>query len=329
MRLKTFTAPTTARAMEMVRRELGEDAIIVATQKASDGRSARVTAALEDIRAEPVATDRAAQSEPIDVAGVVRQALVGHGTPASLASRLAETASGLGAGDPTLAFAGAMDADFTFGPLSDQKLAKPVMLVGPPGAGKTITTAKLAARTALSRRPVSVITADTQRAGAVEQLQAFTRILSLELETADGPESLARLVAKRQASASVYVDTGGVNPFSDEEMERLDRLVHAAAGEPVLVLAAGGDALESAEIARAFAAIGARRLIVTRLDMTRRLGSVLAAADAARLMFANVSITPHVANGLSPINPVSLARLIMPEAGAPATTERQEPERQP
>ena len=61
-----------------------------------------------------------------------------------------------------------------------------------------------------------------------------------------------------------------------------------------------------------FADLGATRLLVTRLDMARRLGGILAAADAARLSFSDVSITPNIAEGITPINPVSLARLIMP-----------------
>ena len=80
----------------------------------------------------------------------------------------------------------------------------------------------------------------------------------------------------------------------------------------MLVLAAGGDALEAADIAREFSRIGATRLVVTRLDMTRRLGSILAAADAGKLSLSDVSINPDVAEGINPINPVSLARLIMP-----------------
>lgn len=103
-------------------------------------------------------------------------------------------------------------------------------------------------------------------------------------------------------------------------MDSLDQLVRAAGAEPVLVLAAGGDAMEAADIAASFAAIGVGRLVVTRLDMARRLGSLLAAADAARLTFCDVSATPHIADGLSPINPVSLARLIMPHTAGSGGT---------
>ncbi len=313
MRLKTYTAPTMAEAMEMARREMGEDAIIVSTQRGTGGRGARVTAALEEVRPEDAALEELYDEERPDAAATIRQALTFHGTPPRLAERLVLAAGALDTDDPILAFAGAMDASFMFAPLPEHGHGRPIMLVGPPGAGKTITTAKLAARATLAGRPVRVITTDTQRAGGIEQLVAFTRLLKLDLETADTVEGLRKAVAAAQPDDLVYIDTAGTNPFSDTEMDHLSGLVQAAGAEPVLVLAAGGDAMESADIAASFAAIGAGRLLVTRLDMARRLGSILAAADAARMRFSDVSITPHVADGLSPINPLSLARLIMPD----------------
>jgi flagellar biosynthesis protein FlhF len=107
------------------------------------------------------------------------------------------------------------------------------------------------------------------------------------------------------------IDSQGVNPFDDQEMDHLKSLASVAGAENVLVLAAGGDALEGAEIAREFSLIGATRLVVTRLDMTRRLGSILAAADAGKLSLSDISINPDVADSINPINPISLARLIM------------------
>ena len=95
-------------------------------------------------------------------------------------------------------------------------------------------------------------------------------------------------------------------------MDHLEALASVARAENIVVIAAGGDAMETADIAAEFASIGAKRMVVTRLDMTRRLGSILTAAHAGRLSLSDVSITPGVAEGINPINPVSLARLIMP-----------------
>ena len=69
----------------------------------------------------------------------------------------------------------------------------------------------------------------------------------------------------------------------------------------MLVLPAGGDPAEAADLAEAFAGVGASRLLATRLDTARRLGAILAAADAAPLASATAVASPHVADGLAPI----------------------------
>lgn len=324
MRLKTFTAPSTAEAMALVREELGDDAIIVSTQRAEKDRGARVVAAIEDAGEDRTETpETAAEAEAArDIGGTLKQMLHHHGTPEPLIARLVRSAVALNADDPTIAAAGALDGTFRFKPLTVEDAAKPVMLVGPPGVGKTVTTAKLAARRVMRKGTVGVVTTDSVRAGAVEQLEAFTRILQTDLAVAATVSELLGALDGLASRSAVYVDTAGANPFSDADMDHLSEMIDAVDAEPVLVLAAGGDAVEAAEIAAAFTDIGARRLIVTRIDLTRRLGSVLAAADAGHLAFADVSITPDVADGLSPINPVSLARLLMPDAVETASTTR-------
>ncbi len=313
MRLKTYTAPTTAEAMKTVRQEMGENAIIVSSRRASGNHGARVTAALETDDDDAIFLAVADEDRP-GIGETIRQRLLYHGTPKGLADRLVRAALALDADDPTMAFAGALDTGFAFAPLAEAGDAKPTMLVGPPGSGKTVTTAKLAARATLAGRGVEVVTTDTQRAGGIEQLAAFTRILGLDLKVPETVDDLRRVSADLARGVPTYIDTQGTNPFSDGEMDLLSDLIAAAGAEPVLVIAAGGDALEAAEIASAFAAIGATRLLVTRLDMARRMGSILTAGDAGHLKFCDVSISAHVADGLSAINPVSLARLIMPHA---------------
>lgn len=317
MRLKTYSAATVAEAIGLVRAELGEDAIIVSTQRAGQGVGARVTAALEGPDDDELT---AARCDAADAVDELRQALVFHGTPKGLLERLVANAPPMDNADPILIAAAALDACFSFAPLPERGQGKPLMLIGPPGVGKTVTVAKLAARAVLAGRKLEVVTADTQRAGAIEQLAAFTRILRIDLQTADTPEALARLVERRNATTPLLIDTAGANPFSASEVEHLGTLVGAAKAEPVLVLAAGGDAAEAAEIAASFRPVGPTRLLVTRLDIARRLGGILAAADAGRLRFCDVSVTPHVAEGLSPVNPVSMARLVMPHPSRAAAT---------
>ncbi len=330
MRLKTYTAPTISEAMEMVRLEMGVEAIIVSTQdtlKSVDPAvGARVTAAREDVLTPDLAT---AMKDPYGAApprysdsqthDTVRHGLTYHGTPYHLARRLAKTAEVIQASTPTLALAGAFDSSFTFSPVSglfEDSAGKTdrrrLVLIGPPGVGKTITVAKLAARATLAGLSPRIITTDTQRAGGIEQLAAFTRILKIDLQQAANSTDLDRLVADLNPNQPLIIDTPGTNPFNDDEMDHLGSLMVAARSDILLVLAAGTDALESADLAIQFADLGATRLLVTRLDMARRLGGILAAADAARLSFSDVSISPNISEGITPLNPVSLARLIMP-----------------
>lgn len=313
MRLKSYSAVTMSEAMALVRAELGDDAIIVSTQRASGGQGVRITAALEETTSDQEIAEVLSGAPLSPVNETIRDCLVYHGVPPRLCERMLAAARSIDTADATMATAGAMDELFTFAALPSRKSPTPVMLVGPPGSGKTITVAKLAARARLAGRSVTVITADSVRAGAMEQLSAFTSILGVELKKARGASSLEAMVAEAtQISDLVYIDTPGLNPFSSEDIGYLNTLTHAVSVEAVLVLAAGGDPMEATEVAEIFAQAGATRLLATRLDMTRRLGAVLAAADAGQFMFSDVSINPHVANGLCSITPVTMARLLVP-----------------
>jgi len=325
MRMKSYTAETVSEAMELIRVEMGDDAIIISTQDDGPEGGAHVTAAIEDIEPETeTAIAKATEPEtpqysPTDVIEIILQSLNYHAVPPNLANRLSEAAWKNEVTTPTLALAEALESCFGFTPLSERADTEDIppgycscMLVGPPGAGKTITTAKLAARYAMAKRPIQVISTDTKRAGGIEQLSAFTRILGLDLKTADSVEDLIALLEEIGQDQDVLIDTPGTNPYIDEESQSLAAFVQAADIKTALVLPAGGDTMESADMAREFASIGAKLLVVTRLDMARRLGGILAAADGAGPSLSDVSITASVAEGLSPINAVSLARLLMP-----------------
>jgi flagellar biosynthesis protein FlhF len=314
MRLKTYAAPSMAEAMEMVRAELGEEAIIVSTQRGVGGQGVRITAAIED-SAEVDDDIEQALADPGRLPASlsrVREALAYHGVPDRLVDRLMATARGLDDEGPVMACAAALDAAFSFAPLPEKGQAAPLILVGPPGVGKSLTIAKLAARSHLAGCKVRVISADAVRAGAMDQLRAFTDILKIDLEKARGGDSLGKLLAEDRNADLILIDSPGLNPFSAPDMAYLKTLCDCPGVEPVLVLSAGGDPVECWDIARAFAEVGATRLLATRLDMTRRLGGILAAAEAGKLRFCDVTINPHVADGLCPITPISLARLILP-----------------
>ena len=118
----------------------------------------------------------------------------------------------------------------------------------------------------------------------------------------------------------VLIDTTSATPYAGRDMVRLTAFAEAAEVDRVLVMNAGRDAGDAAEIAAAFGALAPRRMLVTGLDMTRRLGSLLAAADACQAAFSDISETPEILDGLRPANPVALARLFLERADLPGAT---------
>ena len=96
----------------------------------------------------------------------------------------------------------------------------------------------------------------------------------------------------------------------------LAALIGASNAQPMLVFAAGGDAADGIERAEIFADLGCNRAIVTQLDATRRLGSMLAMAEAAKLGFAEAGIGADIADGLLPFTPALLAKLLLPKGSS-------------
>lgn len=294
MQLRVFHGRNASLALAAARDALGDEAIILDTRRVGGG--VEVTAALDV--AEPLLIPPEGASAPLDLP----PALARHNLPAPLALRLGQGRLG-----PALA------AHLSFAALP---LDRPLLLVGPPGAGKTLTCAKLAARATMAGQTPLVVTADGARAGAVEQLAAFTRLLRLTLAVAAQPEVLAKSVQRREPGQPAFLDGFGCDPFDASQAERLHRLIEAAGATPVLVLPGGLDAEESADLARAFHLLGARHMIATRLDSARRLGGVLAAA-AAGLALTEAGIGPQVARGLHPLSAEWLAARLSAAPGTP------------
>ncbi|MCK5296044.1 MAG: GTP-binding protein [Alphaproteobacteria bacterium] len=312
MKLKTYTAPSMSEAMDIIRRELGDDAIIISTQRGSSGEGVRITAALEKTELDNEIGKVLSGTDIPDILKTVQEALEYHNTPQPLIDKLLTSVHEEKAENAVMTCAAAFDAVYNFAPLPEKSAPKAFMMIGPPGVGKTFTVAKLAARACLNRRKAAVVSADIVRAGAAEQLAAFTKIMEINLSKVRDPDVLGDIVTTNlENNDLIYIDSPGVNPFNEHEMSYLAELTEFDNIEPILVLAAGGDPIESKEIASAFAESGASRMFVTRLDMTRRFGAVLSAADSAQLMFCDVSISPQVASGLCPINPVSMAKLVI------------------
>lgn len=305
--------------MAMVRDELGPDALILANREVEGG--VELTAAQEyspepppsrpPLERNPVAKPPERAPAPLQIAAaeIARSGtLRWHGVPADLAVRL-------GRGD----LADTLRATLRFGSLPLRRGDQPLLLVGPPGAGKTLTAARLATRLKLSGQSSMIITADGRRAGAAEQLAAFTRLLGLTLIVADTAKQLARAVARRENGDPVIVDMPGLNPFDPQDQAYLRECQSTIGAAIALVVPAGLDACDAQEMSIGFAQLGADMLIATRLDQSRRLGGVLAAAGSG-LMLTDAGTGPGVADGLTQMTADLLAERLA--IACPPTTNR-------
>ncbi len=308
MRLRSFTAETVPEAMRRVRAALGPDAVILSTQPAEEIGQVRVTAALEDTSPDDMSLDPA----PL---GTLSEVLAYHRVPPGLFERLIAAATRLPANDAVTLLAGALKSELAYAPLPtrlrDAERGRPIMLIGPPGAGKTATGAKLCARALLSGAKPGFITLDAGKSGGLAQATAFAEALKIRIEPAAGPDALAGAVQASTDCEVLIIDTPGANPFDAGDLAQLSRATEAGGADPVLVLAAGGDPAECADTAAAFSRIGAGRLIVTKVDAARRLGGLLSAAQAGGIALMAVGCSPNIGDRLAPLSPDSLSRLLL------------------
>ncbi|MCW5750607.1 MAG: hypothetical protein KIT81_05615 [Alphaproteobacteria bacterium] len=311
MRVRSFRAADIAEAMRQVRREMGDEAIILSSTENEQG--AEVIAAI-DGPYRPRKADGAGrstrQARPQPDIARLGDCLAYHGLPPRLAQRVLNRLAQKACADSEAALAQALAATLMFRPLPETPV-RPLILVGPQGAGKTVSTAKLAARLVLAGQRPHLVGCDASRAGAAEQLAAYAGILGLTHVIASGPEELRAAIDAHGSDGPVLIDTAGCNPYSRDEVMETRALTEGSGAEPLLVLPAGIDPLEAADIAGVFAGLGARRLILSKLDAARRFGAVLHAAEATGLALAEATGSPYIGQGLHALDPRQLARLLL------------------
>src|SRR3954449_10451599 len=144
-----------ADAMARVRAELGAEALILNARRVADG--VEITATFET------------EAKSFSIGSSRLTALTWHGVPSGLLETLSH-------GQLDCAISAAIN--FSVLPLHPNE--QPVMLTGPPGAGKTLTIVRLATRLVMAGTTPVIVTTDGNRAGATEQLSAFTRLLGVQ-----------------------------------------------------------------------------------------------------------------------------------------------------
>jgi flagellar biosynthesis protein FlhF len=385
MEIQTFTGATLVDALIQVKRQLGEDAVILTSRRAEDparlpeGHLVEVVAALPqaprrpgrpstrtgEARAwQPPRLERsgaatptlAVAAEPAQVAetrplpageldelrqelAALRRAILdpaatqhqdrraawspgheqalrtlcGRGVARPAACALLDELAGLDASKVEAALVPALARRLPCAPLEESTPGRRVeALVGPTGVGKTTALAKWVLRRDAGHRRAGILSLDTKRVAAVEQIRRLASILKAPLETVYRPAELSAALERLSACDLVLVDTPGTGPRERLGLERIRAFLRELGPVHVhLVLPASMRLEDQLANLHPWKAAGADRLLVTKLDEAAALGGLVELATQAGLPFSWVGTGSRIPGDLARAAGRTLARWIL------------------
>jgi flagellar biosynthesis protein FlhF len=305
MRVKKFEGATMRDAIAKVKAELGDQAVIISTRQVRRGllgSAVEISAAVdtEDTAPEPTLSGPSTggpvpssqprndqelekliaplRSELRSLRALVRTSGENRGTTelrAELAElrKLVETLARPAPAAPAPSRRAATQHDTRASrttqpgdtPLTAPSTGSAVMLVGPTGAGKTTTIAKIAARAALiDGRRVALVTLDNYRVGGVEQIRTFADLIGIPLEVAENPAGLGELI--EPSNDLTLIDTAGRSPRDAAAIAELASHIAGLDLEVHLVIPAGATTAQIDELISRYSALAPTRLLFTKLD---------------------------------------------------------------
>jgi flagellar biosynthesis protein FlhF len=196
--------------------------------------------------------------------------------------------------------------------ISKQESQRIIALVGPTGVGKTTTIAKLSAKDKLFRNlDVAVISIDTYRLGAIQQMQIFTDVAKIPMEIVYKPEEMTAVLQKFRNKQIIYIDTVGRSQRNQKDLDELQTFIDAACPHEVhLVINASIDAKSGLDILKKFGQLKPTRIIFSKVDETASLGNILNILNGQNIPVSYMTNGQTIPDDISSASAVKIATMI-------------------
>ena len=312
MLLKRIKAPTLNEALEKVQAECGPDALVVETQHSASG-CIIVAARPPEKGSRDVQKAAPLRRWTRGFTALAEQALrlgISNRVITAVEDALIGTSVNLERpGDPALPGLATRVLEAL---IHTDPLALPehriTAFVGPTGVGKTTTLAKIAAKARRDNgQDIAILSLDTYRIAAVEQLRAFTDMMEVPFEVCFTPLDLRQALDRHAAADRIFIDTTGRSPFDKDAIDLMAATVGVGRGTSVLCMPAGLRRADAQAVLTGYRRLSPQAVVLTKWDETEVPGETLSLLIEQGIPVSHVTTGQEVPEDIVVANAMTLA----------------------